>query len=608
MEITKESLANLYLANMGRTMASAGLDYWTNTGIYDGQDGRPSGTVLTTMEELSVSFANQAEYAKLYPVGTTEVAFVNQIFQNLFQRDASSSWWADEITTGRTTRAEAVMSIISGATGDDALILANRAAVAIDLAENLNLSSEIAMSGDVTDGLLGITADSSSVATQKDMLNIIISTTNVENTIGATSNSASYGVSSLASGSYWDLTANRDITYSFNTSVPSSYYDYGNNEKLTQNWTELDEAQKSAVGSIFDRLEKLLDVSFTEVADTSAQSDGDIQLNIIDMNEGVAGFSFYPSSYYSYSGDIFLSSEFNKNPSEYGLNSGEWGWTVIVHELGHALGLEHPFDSYNSTVLPTEYDDINHTVMSYTHRDMVLKFDYKEEIGVSYKAQFLNADFYSLYDIAALQSVYGVNRGTDTEDTIYRYNYTDYSINTIWDAGGVDTIDLSSSIGSSVIDMRGGSLNSVDQYTKEQIVKMHQDLIGQPRYDSGIEKAVNDIETNYGLYTGKNNLGIATGTIIENVNTGLGDDVITDNEANNHINSGAGDDVIYVGNGGYDTVIGGDGNDKLYINLLQSDVTVDINDNYSLIYSDNYGVRVEGIEQIVFSDGSSLWM
>ena len=161
-DISNALLANLYFATMGRTMSSAGLDYWTNTGNYDGKNGKPSGTNIRTMKGLSANFATQIEYRRLYPEGTTNSVFINQIFQNLFQRDAASSYWEDEITAGRTTRAEAVMSIISGAKGDDAKILENRASVAIDLAENYNLSTENAKNRTVIDALKSVTSDTAS--------------------------------------------------------------------------------------------------------------------------------------------------------------------------------------------------------------------------------------------------------------------------------------------------------------------------------------------------------------------------------------------------------------------------------------------------------------
>ena len=65
--------------------------------------------------------------------------------------------------------------------------------------------------------------------------------------------------------------------------------------------------------------------------------------------------------------------------------------------------------------------------------------------------------YYSIYDIAALQLQYGSNLNSNTEDNVYKFLYEDSSYETIWDAGGMDTLDLSNNLGNTTLDLNGGT-------------------------------------------------------------------------------------------------------------------------------------------------------
>jgi hypothetical protein len=419
------------------------------------------------------------------------------------------------------------------------------------------------------------------------------------------SDTSTFGVSTLDSGVLWD-TSSQPITFSFNATMPASYL---GDASLTTNWTVLNTAQETATRSIFQGLNSIIGTTVNEVS-----SDGDIRFNIVDMSANVAGFTASVTDGSTTqlrtdanNGDIFLSSGFNTSPAEFDLNAGGSGWLTIAHELGHAMGLDHPFEG---TILATAFDDSNHTIMSYTNNDnTILNFTLANN-SLSYTSSIIGSDLYSLYDVESLQAMYGVNTTTNTQDNTYSVTYTDYKVQTIWDAGGVDTIDLSSALGSSIIDLNtatAGTLNSADQYTFQEIVTLQQGLVNDSYFNSFIESNLQSLFDSGKLYTGKNNLGIAQGVIIENVKTGLGADSVTDNKVDNIILTYLGDDKIYLGHGGYDTVDGGGGNDTVFLDVLASQVNMEVqSDGSYILVANNFAASLTGIETIQYSDSSTV--
>ena len=146
------------------------------------------------------------------------------------------------------------------------------------------------------------------------------------------------------------------------------------------------------------------------------------------------------------------------------------------------------------------------------------------------------------HDIAAAQRLYGANMTTRTGDTVYGFNSTAgrtfFDIASasqgvtfsIWDAAGVDRLDLSGYSENADIDLRPGAFSSAG-----------------PTPDNG---------------PAKYNLSIAPGVIIEDAVGGSGHDTITGNDAPNMLDGGFGNDKI-VGGVGDDTLDGGDNNDVL---------------------------------------------
>ncbi len=237
----------------------------------------------------------------------------------------------------------------------------------------------------------------------------------------------------------------------------------------------------------------------------------------------------------SYPGDIYLSDRFTK--SDYQL--GEYGFFTMLHETGHALGLAHPHDKGGESILfpgvLNQYssgeeglNDVRYTIMSY--RD-----GYSSIYPITPMA----------FDIAALQHIYGAsdhNEGNNVYDltaAIGNYYFA------VWDTGGIDIITYDG-VKDIQVDLRAATLVQGDPYAGG--------------YFSGLAS----LSRSGGMY-------IANGVIVENIDSGAGNDKLHGNDHNNAIAAGGGDDVIIGadgddilnGEGGNDILYGGQGNDRL---------------------------------------------
>jgi hypothetical protein len=150
--------------------------------------------------------------------------------------------------------------------------------------------------------------------------------------------------------------------------------------------------QQAAARSALAYISTLTGIQFTETVNGA-----DAQIHLCNVNlqgSNVTGLCSWHSSY-SYSGTQLVSYDadayvyldnaewFAQNRN---LTPGTYGYETLLHELGHALGLKHPFD--DSIHLPPLQDNTNNTLMSYN------------DAGSAHSV-------YSQYDIAALNWLYG---------------------------------------------------------------------------------------------------------------------------------------------------------------------------------------------------------
>jgi hypothetical protein len=209
-----------------------------------------------------------------------------------------------------------------------------------------------------------------------------------------------------------------------------------------------------------------------------------------------------------------------RTPTETGL--GSFFHFTVLHEVGHTVGFEHPFANDPSLSIFNNFNYL--TVMAYESFNNFSQFDeeYRESPSTL-----------QIYDIVELQRIYGVNTNHNSDNT--QYVFSEPHQQTIHDAGGVDTLNLTNQTFGLKIDIRQG------QWT---------DLEGMVLNEMG------DLE----LGAWKNSVNIAYGTVIENARGGSGDDTIFGNETQNLLFGNDGADTIQ-GNGGNDVMRGGLGND-----------------------------------------------
>lgn len=358
----------------------------------------------------------------------------------------------------------------------------------------------------------------------------------------------SQNIDALISGTKWfGITGmGTFLSYSFPWASGSALFSapYGNdystlNEQKATYHFALNSTQQAAARSALQSWANVANVSFQETVDTVANV-GDIRFAWTSAPSGSFwGWSYEPDSDWPSGGDVWISTlssgAINKNWS-----ASSYNYMSLIHEVGHALGLKHPFDP--PTVLPSALDTRQYSVMSYTDpaNDLFRTITYDSD-GFSAQYKQVVCETPMVLDIAAIQTLYGANLTYHAGDDVYSFDKDTPFFKTIWDAGGNDTISVSNFTESCRIDLTPGNYSSIR-------------IISAPVKD-GYYFA--DGEDTPPTYDGTNNLGIAYGATIENATGGSGDDTLIGNSANNSLYGGAGNDALHGGAGADTAIFGG---------------------------------------------------
>jgi Ca2+-binding RTX toxin-like protein len=321
------------------------------------------------------------------------------------------------------------------------------------------------------------------------------------------------------------------------------------------NWTEY---QKININQIFTNYSQLVNLNFTQAISLPGSTPieigllSDINISLIyrtdvDFSGLSAGGTDNILGYVGSRLDIII------NDARLGGNllnditfsPDSYGWHTLMHEIGHSLGLSHPFAS-SGTLKPdflalpfAEFNKLgfNLTSSEDLNKEYFTIMSYDDQIPHSGTDTYAQTPM--ILDVIALQKIYGSGYGTtDASNSTITPGTGAYR--TYFDAGGLDTINLSNYTNGSYLSM-GQNLTGVDQ--KVGVLASSNDYINISQ-----KKSPEALRWFYGDY--ENAIGSDSA------------DKIIGNIYSNNIAGGSGNDTI-TGGGGDDTLNGGDGNDQI---------------------------------------------
>lgn len=331
----------------------------------------------------------------------------------------------------------------------------------------------------------------------------------------------------------------KTVLYHF-AQVPPAFFD----AELSLGFMPFNAAQQAMTLQVFNYVSSLLNVVFRE-----SNNPDDKEVLVLANNQQTS------SAGYASSRILMLNTG---TPSNLAPSANNFGIATFLHELGHSLGLKHPFShpDANGHIGEGPYLSSTESLGSYTL--------------MSYEREFREYSSYSPLDVAALQYLYGPAQNLSSGDTVWRPQADQR--NFIADGNGRDVIDASAYTGDVTIDLRPGYWSHLGNKS-DSIVDLGQ-------------------------------MTINFGTVIEDLISGSGNDRLFGNEVANRILAGTGNDTL-SGGAGSDILDGGAGLDvAVYLGMFAS-YTIKVGKESITVTDKNRLADVDslaGIERLKFDD------
>lgn len=377
-------------------------------------------------------------------------------------------------------------------------------------------------------------------------------------------------IDGLLSGVQWAAT---DVSFSFTDSFSNDYEaGYPNAATHASSFQMLNATQQAAARDWIGTAGEFFNVSLLNPSDLTGANDQNATIRMAVSSDPSTAYAYYPGST-DVDGDIWFGTQYDySNPV-----IGTYAYYVFGHELGHALGLKHGNETggISNVAMNSDRDSMEFSIMTY-----------RSYIGAPtdfvYNAMGSYAQTLMMYDIAAIQHMYGAEFDTNSDNTIYTFSTTTgemfingtgqgtpYSNNifrTIWDGDGVDTYDFSNYSTNLAIDLTPGSWVDLDVAGNFQRANLGNGHYARAQVFNALQYN-NDVRS-----------------LIENAYGGSGNDVIIGNTTANQLNGGNGNDTL-DGKAGIDSMIGGFGNDIYVVDKVHDVVTENLNEGTDKINS-----------------------
>ena len=363
----------------------------------------------------------------------------------------------------------------------------------------------------------------------------------------------------MLSGIEW---LSNDITYAFTDDFANDYEaDYANYDSHASSYEPLNATQEDAARLWYSMYE---DVSNLEMTELTGESDRDATMRFGVSDEPGTAYAYYPNNFYPEGGDSWYNKLYYNTPE-----MGNYAFATFGHELGHAFGLRHGHETGGvaDTALESDRDSSEFSIMTYRSYVGADLNGYTNEYSGFPQTPMM-------YDVAAIQQMYGADFDTNSGDSEYSFSTTtgEMSIDgvgqgtpvsnrifrTVWDGNGTDTYNFSNYTTDLSVSLEPGDWSDLNVNGNTQRAQLSQGQGGITKYARGHVFNALQYEDD-------------TRSLIENATGGSGNDSIAGNETDNLLQGAVGNDTIsgktgndnLMGDYGNDLLMGDDGNDTL---------------------------------------------